>query len=219
MSEKVLNVLGAYTSGTVTRIAGADRWETAALLASSFTKTGGTLFVASGQTYPDALAASAIAAHLGVPLMLVSQYAVPPAEIPSVQRLDPARVILVAGPAAATDDVVTQLRNIAPHAQVERVAGADRYATSAEVAKVGYQSTGTVYVASGETFPDALSGSPAAANANAPILLVPSGGETCPPTPVVAEADQLGATSVIVLGGPANVNDQAAALQPCLVHD
>lgn len=58
---------------------------------------------------------------------------------------------------------------------VERLAGADRYATSAEVAKYIMNITGqtnTAVIASGDVFADALSISPFAAKNNFPILLV-----------------------------------------------
>ncbi|WP_431220286.1 cell wall-binding repeat-containing protein [Leifsonia xyli] len=57
---------------------------------------------------------------------------------------------------------------------VNRTAGSDRFATSVEVSKAAYpdpSAVGTVYVANGISFADALSGGPAAANDSGPLLL------------------------------------------------
>ncbi len=52
-----------------------------------------------------------------------------------------------------------------------RLAGSDRYATSAKIAEDGWESSDYAVIASGENFPDALCGAPLAAKYNAPILL------------------------------------------------
>src|SRR5207249_8452182 len=105
-----LNTLGL----SVRRLAGADRYETAAAAAAA-TAIGptGVALVASGETFPDALAAGA----LGLPVLLTH-----PDSLPDATRaaIGSARPVVVGGPFAVNNGVV-------PGA--ERVGGADRYAT------------------------------------------------------------------------------------------
>src|SRR5205085_7224836 len=58
VSAAVASALQGYTTGTVSRVAGADRYQTAATLAASFA-TGSPVYLATGINFPDALAATA----------------------------------------------------------------------------------------------------------------------------------------------------------------
>lgn len=53
-----------------------------------------------------------------------------------------------------------------------RIGGVDRFETSLEVAKYFNLSGQTICLATGNNFPDALTGSVYAANSNSPIILV-----------------------------------------------
>lgn len=53
----------------------------------------------------------------------------------------------------------------------QRIAGLNRYETSYEVAKTGWNTADTVIIASGADYPDALCSAPLASKYNAPILL------------------------------------------------
>ena len=87
----------------------------------------------------------------------------------------------------------------------QRVAGADRYATAAEVAKASWGSGAErVFLASGEQFPDALSGTPAAAASDAPLLLTRS---TCRPQATSATLSAFKPALTVILGGTAAVSD------------
>lgn len=55
--------------------------------------------------------------------------------------------------------------------QTDRLAGQNRYETSAEITKSGWTNSDYAIIASGEDFPDALCGAPLAQKYNAPILL------------------------------------------------
>lgn len=81
---------------------------------------------------------------------------------------------------------------------VERIAGADRYATSAEISKRQFVDSDTVVIATGTNFPDALSGGALAAFEWAPILLTKPTGLT---DPVKQEIKRRQASRAIILGG------------------
>jgi putative cell wall-binding protein len=108
--------------------------------------------------------------------------------------------------------VVDQIRQAVPSASVSRSAGADRYATAAAVSKATFASAGTVYLAAGTSFPDALAGAPAAGSVGAPLLLTAT---SCAPAATRAEIARLGATRVVAIGGTGVVSDRALALTPC----
>src|SRR4029077_3579212 len=89
----------------------------------------GAVFVVSGANFPDGLAAGPAAAALGAPILLVpSTGAVPAAVMAELQRLSPAQIYVAGGRGAVSDGIVATLLSVAP---VQRLFGADRYATAA----------------------------------------------------------------------------------------
>jgi putative cell wall-binding protein len=137
------------------RIAGADRYATAAAVAAAIPRKG-TVLVASGENYPDALSAGAV----GLPVLLTARTALPDATRAAIGADKP---VLVGG-AVAIDPAVLP--------GSERLSGADRYGTSAAVADWGVShglyGDARVLVARGDAFPDALVGGAL----HRPLLLV-----------------------------------------------
>lgn len=91
--------------------------------------------------------------------------------------------------------------------------GSDRYGTSSAISAATYP-TGVpvVFLASGENFPDALTGAPVAAAAGGPLLLTPSSSL---PAAIRDELARLSPHRLVVLGGVGvidhNVVNQAAS--------
>lgn len=197
------------------RVAGADRYDTSAGISRQVAQTGGTVIIASGQNFPDALSGGAAAGSLdGVPVLLVRTNEVPPAISAELDRLRPTRILVLGGESAVSASVAQKLRERG--AAVERLSGADRYETAAKVsAHVHGAGAATVYVASGQNYPDALAGGPAAGRAKAPILLTRTGEL---PASTLAELKRLRPTTIVVLGGQAAVSqavvDQLGAVSP-----
>ncbi|MEV7527455.1 cell wall-binding repeat-containing protein [Agrococcus sediminis] len=89
-------------------------------------------------------------------------------------------------------------------ADTSRIAGDDRYATSAEIARAGYPNgAGRVFIAGGEGFADALSAGAAAARLRAPLLLTQ---RDALPTTVRAELVRLRPTQIVVVGSTPSVS-------------
>ncbi|WP_226580912.1 cell wall-binding repeat-containing protein [Halobacillus litoralis] len=86
----------------------------------------------------------------------------------------------------------------------ERISGADRYKTAVEVSKKGWESSETVVLARGDSFPDALAGAPLAYKLDAPILLTKSNKLV---SDVKAEVERLGAERIVILGGEGAISD------------
>ncbi len=214
VSAAVASALGQYAA-SVTRLAGTDRYATAAAVSKAYVSPGvGTVFVATGANFPDALAGAAAAGAMGAPILLVAQGSVPTATATELTRLHPAKIVILGSTGVVSAAVASALGQYA--ASVTRLAGTDRYATAAAVSKA-YVSpgVGTVFVATGANFPDALAGAAAAGAMGAPILLVAQGSV---PTATATEIARLASRTIVILGGPSVVSDavrtQLAALQP-----
>jgi putative cell wall-binding protein len=109
-----------------------------------------------------------------------------------------ALLVAVASPAAASSAPL-------PGAGTTRIQGADRYATAVAVSGSTFSSPqDVVFVASGQNFPDALATGPAAASADAPILLVTKDSV---PDAVVTELERLKPSHLVVVGGPGVVSE------------
>src|SRR5690606_2500915 len=99
VENQLKNIVG--TSGTVTRIGGANRYETAIEVTKAMfpANTGGTLYVTTGRNFPDALSASAVAGITGAaavageqsqPILLVPGDSALPANVAAeILRLNP----------------------------------------------------------------------------------------------------------------------------------
>ena len=195
----------------VERIAGQSRYETAALISrAAFESLAPVAYVATGADYPDALAGAAAASAIGAPVLLTARDELPDATALELRRLVPQKLVVLGGPGAISAEVERELATYAP--SVTRVAGADRYATAAAVARTRPGRPDALFLATGQGFADALAGGPAASRANAPVLLVPP---TCIPGPVHVEMERHGYPPVTLLGGTAALSGRVAELRPC----
>lgn len=168
-------VKAALPGATVTSLKGADRYQTALLAAQTAYPTSapaGTLVV-SGTSWADGVSASALAYAKGYPVLLtpgtgLSQYA----RAFLIQH--PTSTILVGGTAVLSGAVATAVSS-ATGKSVTRVSGADRYATSAALAERCISSEAftltDVYLATGASYPDALTGGALAGKLAKPMLL------------------------------------------------
>ena len=206
ISSGVFSQLDERTTGPVTRIAGVDRYETAAML-SQFSFPDGlgdtpTVFVASGETFADALSAAAAAAlPPSVPLLLTPRDVMPNTVRAEIARLAPEFVYVLGGTAAVSEAVVADLATQVPF--VERIAGSDRYSTSALIVESFFAESEEVIVATGTNFPDGL----VAGALGQPLVLVPPG--TIPPSTIDAIANR-NAQRLMVLGGTGAISDAQA---------
>ena len=200
----------ARAFGSVVRIAGADRYATAAAAsAATFAAGAAVVYVVSGEGYADALGASAVAGRDRAPLLLVGRTSIPSAVDAELTRLRPGRIVVVGGPSVVSDAVAAALDGYTG-GTVTRIAGADRYATAAALSAAAYRANGpaTVHVATGTNFPDALAASAAAAREGGPILL--SRPDRLLPL-VANELRRLDPSTVYVAGGPSSVSEPVRA--------
>ncbi|MFN8099678.1 MAG: cell wall-binding repeat-containing protein [Dermatophilaceae bacterium] len=214
ISDSVLATLNLFAPAT--RVSGSDRYATsAAISAANFASGVPVAYISSGLVFPDALAGAPIAGKTGGPMLLVKSTEIPTAIATELNRLKPAKIVVLGGSATIADSVEGALASYTT-GTVERWEGADRYAVSAGISAKAFPSgSPTVFVASGAIFTDALSGAPVAGKTPAPLLLVKSSSI---PTAVAAELTRLQARRIIVLGGPASVStDVSTRLRAFLV--
>lgn len=180
VSEGVVEAARAAVPGIeVNRLAGDDRYGTAAALASEFFPSAESVFIATGLDFPDALGAAPAAAGEDAPTLLVTPTSVPSATESELVRMHPARVYVVGGSSVVPEGIAHRIGAITG-AQVIRVSGSDRYATAAAVSDRFFKpTTAGVVLATGLRFPDAVAAGAIAGSLESPLLLVD--GSTAPP--------------------------------------
>jgi putative cell wall-binding protein len=185
----------------VSRVAGVDRYGTAATIADDVFPDGADLAVlVSGENFADALAAAPLAWGYNAPILLTTQATLPSVTAAALTSLGVADVIVVGGPAAVSTDVSNFLEH---DYQVSRIAGADRYETAAMVADEAFpDGSDLALVVSGDGFADALAAGPMATGFFAPILLT---HQAALPAATTTSLEELGVVEVFIIGGPAAV--------------
>lgn len=189
------------------RLAGGDRYGTSETIATTtFQDEDVTVaVVASGESYPDALAASYLAGALDGPVVVTAKDSLSQDAADTLAALDLDGVIVVGGTAAVSETVVDQIA--ATGIEVDRVAGTDRYATARAIAgSVPPQQIGaldatigrTALLASGEGFADALSGGPLAYASAFPLVLTSSATLSDEAATAINDLD---IEQVVILGG------------------
>jgi putative cell wall-binding protein len=209
---------GATTTVTNERLAGATRYGTAAAIsANAAFAAPTTAIIATGENFPDALAAASLAgANAQAPIVLTEKAAYT-AEAKSALAALKAKgvtaVTIVGGSAAVSDTVETAIKG--DGFTVSRVAGDDRYETAAAIATAANTKAAAApigglkaaLIATGTNYPDALAGGPAAYANKLPLLLV---NDTVPTETANAIAT-LGIKKVYILGGTAAVSSAVEA--------
>jgi Protein of unknown function (DUF4232)/ell wall binding domain 2 (CWB2) len=199
---------GAAAGFNLTRIAGATRDATAVAASNElFAATGSAkaVVVASDAAFADALAGAPLAAAKSGPLLLTTPTGLDPIVATEIMRVLPAggTVYILGGAAAVAMSVDAAL--VAKGFQVQRLFGADRFATAVAVAGALGNPT-TVLEATGLDFPDGLAAGAAAVQAGAAVLL------TNGPTQALETAVYLTAHpgTHYAIGGPAHQADPTA---------
>ncbi len=188
---------------------GADRYGTSYEVNKAHYKAGQPLFIATGNTFPDALAAGAAASKVGGSLSLVSPTGFDKATLALFKEKTPSEVFIIGGTDSVSDQTKAQLETaLGKSVKVSRVSGPDRYATAESIAKTFFADAKTVLVAAGQDFPDALSASAAGGVLDAPVILV-KGDETLNTNTAKFLKDMKNTNHAYVIGGPNSVSNTA----------
>lgn len=199
--------LTAATPGSVSvreagirRIAGADRYETAAQTSAfAFTRSESAILT-SGESFADAMVGGILAGSREVPVLLTRRSELPEATVRELERLNVSKITIIGGEMAVSAGVEERLTRAGWH--VERIAGANRYVTAAQVAQTVQPKADTVYLASGQNYADAMSFAPLAAQMGSALLLTGTDRLSEGARLALAEME---ASHVVILGGEAAV--------------
>lgn len=210
-------VASLATAPAVDRIAGDDRFATAAAVAAE----GGAseeAVVVVGDAFPDAVSAGALAVGDDAPpVLLVRGDTVPQPTLDAITELGVDEVSLVGGPAAVSETAARQLTDVG--VTVDRLAGSDRYWTSAQVAREAERRGGgaTAVFATGAEHADALAAGVLAARHDG-LLLLASPSQPHPANDEFLRERAADWTGSFILGGTRALGDDAAAALSRSLH-
>lgn len=207
-------------SVSVHRFAGSTRYETSEYIVNQYGDFD-KLVLVSGENYPDALSASALAGALNAPIALTPHNYLNSSPWWLIKQHQPKEIIVVGGPSAINDYVLNSVKEAAPDAKITRIWGNTRYETAVNVCraisgrKLTMGSTGII--ASGQGFADALSAAPYSASNYAPILLSGPDGLS---KETLNSIKSSGLKRIVIVGGHAAVPESVEQqLRSCGIED
>ena len=159
----------------------------------------GTVVVATGADFKDALSASGLAGLDDAPVIITAKDELTPEAHRALVALEPYRVYLVGGTAAVSERTSRQIED-ATGFRPRRIWGKNSSATSAAIARerVGAWQ-GTAIIATNKSFKDALSAAPIAYAKGYPVLLA-DGGKSLS-SDVLSALKACSIRSVVIIGG------------------
>ena len=214
VAYKVEDEPGPGPELTGTRVAGENRYDTTYKLVKETHKAGQPIFVATGSVFADALSAGPAAAAADGSIVLAPKSGMTSAMLDLLQQQKPSHIYVIGGKSAVSVKAETQLKGVAP---VTRVGGKDRYETSLKVFQQFFagHTFESGFVATGVTFPDALSAAVPAGKITQRLVL--SNGD-CIAAPVVSQwingpGSQI--SQVTLVGGTAVLKPSVEQLIEC----
>ncbi len=214
-AQRVNELIAAAGPGSSAErvLASGDRFALAAAIARRMAATRpadlpSRALIANGAdpaTFFDALALSAVSARTGTPVLLASANSAPGVTTTALNDLGLAERWAAGGTRTLSAATLSALG--VPESR--RMAGSDRYATSAVVARTalgrGWLSPASFAVAA--KLPDALSGGAASFKTGGPVLATQGADLSAQPAAVLTE-NRTAASQVWVLGGGASISDE-----------
>jgi putative cell wall-binding protein len=184
----------------VERLGGANRFATNMKILQASGVAGDDVLICSAYGFADSLSASAV----GKPILLVGN-TLTDEQKTYLASLGKKTYYIIGGTGAVKQAVEDELKT---YGTTTRVAGADRYETSAEVAKTFFKDgSEAVVLAYGLSYPDGLTGGPLAMSLGAPLLLVSSNSINNANASAYVTAKTV--DKAICLGGSALISDTA----------
>ncbi len=203
-------VLEDLYSSKIERFNGRNRYETSAEISKALFSAAESAIIVSGDAYPDAVVASALAGYLNGPILLSNSNSLPGVIESELVRLKAKKVYIIGGTGVVSESVASKIKSRG--VSVYRIAGIDRYKTAIEVAKYlnSHSKINGVFLVNGMSFADAVAASNLAGAAGFPILFT---NRTRCPESVVDFINSLQSgreeVEVIAIGGTAVISDSA----------
>ncbi|MBQ7246945.1 MAG: leucine-rich repeat protein [Lachnospiraceae bacterium] len=200
VSGEAESVLGIITPN-VKRLSGKNRYETnLAILDEAGILDGEDLLIANALNFADALSASA----LGKPILLADKNsgALTAGQTEFLGKHSFSEIYILGGTGAVPQsvaDAAAAAKGISP----KRLYGSSRYETSTAIAAAFFGENPVMAVATGEKFPDGLSGGPLANALGAPLILASEKGII----PAALYSTAAEAEKYFVFGGSGSLSD------------
>lgn len=196
----------------VERLAGDNRYETAGIISNEISSQIDVTqaILVNGEDFADAMSIAPYAARNGLPIYLTRSNRLSD-EVKAANHIK--NWIIVGGPTAVSESVSNELK--AQGASVKRLAGSDRYETNQKVVEYADSNGHSTFVATGQDFADALTGSVLAGKTDSNIILTRNSERIM--NRQIDLAKRKGYTQFTLLGGrkvlPENVADSFSALR------
>jgi len=176
----------------ITRIGGTDRYDTSKKVAETIGVNNG-IIMATGLDFPDALSIAPIAGMKSIPILLSPKNSMTSNVAEFIKPTIPVSYI-VGGTGAISTSIASSLPNS------KRLGGDNRYATNLLINENFAEDLNfdTIYLSTGNDFPDALAGSALAAKNNAPIFLT---NKDSIPFEIINFIKTKNVKHVVILGG------------------
>lgn len=185
----------------VVRLGGNDRYETnIKIVNSANVKEGTPIVIANGESFPDALSISSTSAYNGYPIFITPPNSMPKVVEEKIKEIKPSKIYIIGGKDSVSDSIESKLKETSK--DIVRIQGKDRYETSMNICKYFGEGSDSIAIASGEAFPDALSGSAVAAKLKASIIITDEANADKVKNYVDSQKFQ----KVIILGGEGAVS-------------
>ncbi len=189
------SAVAGLTGYTVKRLKGSDRYATNIAILEEAGLTGGDILVCSGTGFADSLSASAI----GKPILLVGA-SIMDSQKDFIQSLSGKTFFIIGGKGAVSLDLESYFSGLG---STMRIGGANRFETSANIARYFFTSPDRAVLSYAMNFPDGLSGGPLAHAMGGPLILTSNGNSA-------VAADYMKDANIrvgSVLGGPTLISD------------
>lgn len=200
----------------IVRLGGVDRFAASRnIVVDAFGDTGAPFaIIATGNNFPDALAAGPAASAYGAPVILVDGQApyLDPGTRDLLERLGVEDAYIAGGTASVRPGIEAGLVSLLGADRVTRFAGVDRFDAAAQINAAFFDETETAFVTTGLKFPDAITGGPLAAAFGAPMYLTMP--DCLPAGTVVSMLDQQ-TQGMVILGGTSSVGSAVEEFTIC----
>ena len=204
--EKVGN---QTVSNAVTRLAGANRYETASIISAKMYKTADTVVLATGMTYHDALVAVPLASAYDAPLLLATERHITAQTEAELKRLKAKNIIVISTDSAIGANAKSELKALGLN--VTYIEGKTCFETAAKTAKALQtklkKAPETLFFATDSAYADALSASPVAAVKNAPIIYLKNTGSIDKATADYLKSVKGRVKNAYIIGGDGVISD------------
>lgn len=200
VSDQVVDELSAVAP--VERLGGANRYQTAAIVADALFSDPSVVYLAYGYSYPEAVSAAVAAGSNAGPLLLTDDDTLVGSTRQYLKSLTDVEVVVVGDSSAVDEAVLEEIEALNSVSVVKRIGAPDPSGISVAVSQATFPGgADIVYLATAAEYADALAGASLAGTDGAPVLLLTDEGLDA----VDDEIVRLGASETIVLGGPAAV--------------